>query len=65
MGIEAIVELFVNNGVSIAVLVYFCVRDWKFMQTLTETLTTLKEVTKHSAEAVESVEKLILQEKGE
>lgn len=42
MELAEIVKLFVDNGVTIAVLVYFCVRDWKFMNTLVETLTTLK-----------------------
>lgn len=42
MEVSDIVNLFVNNGTAIAVIIYFCVRDWKFQNTLVETLTTLK-----------------------
>lgn len=38
---EQIVELFVNNGVAVAVVVYFLARDWKFNDELHKTLTTL------------------------
>lgn len=41
MEIKDLVDIFVNNGVSIAVIAYFCVRDWKFQSTLQQTLTTL------------------------
>ncbi|MCQ2053069.1 MAG: hypothetical protein MJZ03_03955 [archaeon] len=44
-----------NNGIAIAVIVYFCFRDWKFMSSLQSTLTTLvdavralKEITSKS-----------------
>ena len=42
MELQEVVNLFVNNGVAIAVIVYFAFRDWKFMSQLTETLTTIK-----------------------
>ena len=42
MELQEIVNLFVNNGVAIAVIGYFAFRDWKFMSQLTETLTTIK-----------------------
>lgn len=38
---EQIVELFVNNGVAVAVVIYFLARDWKFNDELHKTLTTL------------------------
>lgn len=38
MTVPDIVNLFVNNGVSIAIIIYFCVRDWRFYDTLVETL---------------------------
>lgn len=38
MGVEEIVNLFVNNGVAVAVIGYFALRDWKFMGQLTSTL---------------------------
>lgn len=44
MSLSEIVSLFVNNSVAIAVIIYFCIRDWKFMNTLVETLATIKEM---------------------
>lgn len=41
MDLTTLVNLFVNNGIAIAVIVYFCFRDWKFMASLQSTLTTL------------------------
>lgn len=38
---EQLVELFVNNGVAVAVVIYFLARDWKFNDELHKTLTTL------------------------
>ena len=38
---EQIVELFVNNGVAVAVVIYFLARDWKFNDELHKTLQTL------------------------
>lgn len=38
---EDIVNLFVNNGVAVAVVIYFLMRDWKFNDELHKTLTTL------------------------
>ena len=52
MTIEQIVNLIVNNGVSIGLLIYFVYRDNKFMNTLSTTLTTLKNTT-------ESIKKMI------
>lgn len=55
MELTTLVNLFVNNGIAIAVIVYFCFRDWKFMSSLQSTLTTLvdavralKEITSKS-----------------
>lgn len=42
---QEIVNLFVNNGTAIAIIIYFVYRDNKFMQTLNVTLTKLVEVT--------------------
>ena len=42
MGVEEIVNLFVNNGVAVAVIVYFALRDWKFMGQLTATLAVIE-----------------------
>lgn len=55
MDLSTLVNLFVNNGIAIAVIVYFCFRDYKFMSSLQSTLTTLvdavralKEITNKS-----------------
>ena len=42
MSLEEIVSVFVNNGVSVAIIVYFCFRDYKFMGNLERTLATLQ-----------------------
>lgn len=42
MTITDIVNLFVNNGVAIAVVVYFMYRDYKFNQNMIELLTAIK-----------------------
>ncbi len=57
MNVSEVVKLFVDNGVTIAILAYFCVRDWKFMNTLTEVLTTLKTQTAHIVTIVEDHER--------
>lgn len=38
---EPIITLLTNAGVSIGVIAYFMYRDFRFMDTLTKTLTTL------------------------
>ena len=44
-GIDFLVNLFVNNGTAIAVIVYFMWRDFKFMDTLNSALQKLIETT--------------------
>ena len=45
-----IVTLFVNNGVAVAVIVYFMIRDYKFIsglaRTLQELIDTIKDLSK-------------------
>ena len=36
-----VVNLLTNNGVAVAVILYFMYRDWRFQETLTKTLQTL------------------------
>lgn len=55
--VDSIVTLVTNAGVSIGVLVYFMYRDFRFMDTLSKTLTTLvdtvntlKEIVKESTD---------------
>lgn len=38
---EEMINLLVNNGVAVTVVIYFMYRDWKFQETLQQTLTTL------------------------
>lgn len=41
MQMDQIVQMLVNNGTAVAVIAYFMYRDYKFMDTLQSTLTTL------------------------
>lgn len=41
MEVNEIVNLFVNNGVAVAMIVYFAIRDWKLNSRIQETLITL------------------------
>lgn len=41
MEMQDLVTMLVNNGTAVAVIAYFMYRDFKFMSTLRETLTTL------------------------
>ena len=41
MSMDQIVQMLVNNGTAVAVIAYFMYRDYKFMDTLQSTLTTL------------------------
>ena len=41
MEVPEIVNLFVNNGVAVAMVIYFAVRDWKLNSRIQETLVTL------------------------
>ena len=41
MEMQELITMIVNNGTAVAVIAYFMYRDFKFMTTLRETLTTL------------------------
>lgn len=41
MEMQELITMIVNNGTAVAVIAYFMYRDFKFMSTLRETLTTL------------------------
>lgn len=43
---EEMVNLFVNNGTAIAVIIYFIYRDYKFMSSLQTALATLDKTVK-------------------
>lgn len=38
---QELITMLVNNGTAVAVIAYFMYRDFKFMSTLRDTLTTL------------------------
>lgn len=42
---DTIIDLIVSNGIGVACIVYFMFRDYKFMSTLQQTLTTLEDTT--------------------
>ena len=46
MEINDLVNIFVNNGVAIACIIYFMFRDIKFMNKLTESIQELKDSVK-------------------
>lgn len=56
MEINELVNIFVNNGVSIAVIIYFMFRDMKFMQTLTTSIQELKDCVKDLTKNIERKE---------
>lgn len=51
---DEIVNLFVNNGVAVAVVIYFLMRDWKFNDELHKTLTTLIDTVDALKDVVEA-----------
>ena len=55
---DSIINLLTNTTVSLAVIAYFMLRDWKFMDTMQKTLQSLNE-------SVELIEKYFIDEKGE
>ena len=46
MEMNEIVNLFVNNSVAVAVIIYFMIRDYKFISGLTGTLQELIDTVK-------------------
>lgn len=52
MEMNEIVTLFVNNGVAVAVIVYFMIRDYKFISGLTGTLQELIDTVKDLSKTV-------------
>ena len=57
MDISELVNLCINSGVSIVIITYFILRDWKFNNTLVTTLTSL-------VNAVETLKQLIAEKEG-
>lgn len=57
MDISELVNLCINSGVSIVIITYFILRDWKFNNTLVTTLTSL-------VNAVDTLKQLIAEKEG-
>ena len=46
IALSDVVSLFVNNGVAVAVIVYFMVRDYKFISNLSKSIQELIDTVK-------------------
>ena len=57
MDISELVNLCIHSGVSIVIITYFILRDWKFNNTLVTTLTSL-------VNAVDTLKQLISEKEG-
>lgn len=55
-GMEQIVNLALNSGMSILITVYFLYRDWKYQSQIVETLAQLNEVMRSTTEAIKTLE---------
>lgn len=56
MEINDIVSLFINNGVAVAVIVYFMIRDIKFINNLMLAIQELKDSVQHMTKIIEKKE---------
>lgn len=56
MELKDLVSIFVNNGVAVAVIIYFMFRDMKFMQSLTTSIQELKDCVKEVTKIYEKKE---------
>ena len=59
-----IVSLFVNNGVAVAVIIYFMVRDYKFISQLTMLIQQLTDTVKDVEETMKKFRKVDTKEGG-
>ena len=53
MELKDLVSIFVNNGVAVAVIIYFMFRDMKFMQSLTSSIQELKDCVQELTKSYE------------
>lgn len=58
MEINDLVNIFVNNGVAIACIIYFMFRDYRFMTKLTESVQELKDSIKEITKIYENREEV-------
>lgn len=59
-----IVSLFVNNGVAVAVIIYFMIRDYKFISQLTILIQQLTDTVKDVEETMKRFRKVETKEGG-
>ena len=43
---EQMIDLLVNSGVAVAVIAYFCIRDWRFTDQISRTLSAIETLLK-------------------
>ena len=58
MEMNDIVSLFVNNGVAVAVIIYFMIRDYKFISQLTMLIQQLTDTVKDVEETMKKFRKV-------
>lgn len=63
MELQELTNLLVNSGVTVAVLVYFIWRDYKFMDTLKTTLVSLINTTESLKDCISEMKSLVISEK--
>lgn len=56
MDLKDLVSIFTNNGVAVAVIIYFMFRDMKFMTSLTTSIQELKDCVKELTKTYERKE---------
>lgn len=55
MEMNDIVSLFVNNGVAVAIIVYFMIRDYKFISQLTLMIQQLNDTVKDVEDTIRRI----------
>lgn len=63
MELQELTNILVNSGVTVAVLVYFIWRDYKFMDTLKTTLVSLINTTDSLKDCISEMKSLVISEK--
>lgn len=65
MEMNDVVSLFVNNGVAVAVIIYFMIRDYKFISQLTVLIQQLTDTVKDVEETMKRFRVVKKEEGGE
>ena len=64
MELEQLSNILLNSGVTVAVLVYFIWRDYKFMDTLKTTLVSLINTVDSLKDCISEMKTLVVKEGG-